>query len=62
MQAEYLNEHQVSEMTGISTAKLRNDRWACKGLPYYKVGKSVRYSYDDVKTFMEGCKIQFEEV
>lgn len=57
---EYLNEQQVSAMTGISLSKLRNDRFYRQGLPYYKVGKSVRYGYDDVKQFMESCKISFE--
>ena len=58
---EYLNEFQVAEMTGFSLSKLRNDRFFRKGMPYYKVGKSVRYSYADIKQFMENCKISFED-
>lgn len=60
IKVEYLNEFQVSEMTGISLSKLRNDRFFRRGLPYHKIGKSVRYSYDEVKQFMENCKICFD--
>lgn len=60
VQSEYLNEKQVADITGISLSKLRNDRFFRRGMPYHKVGKSVRYSYNDIKQFMENCKICFE--
>ncbi len=36
---------------------LRNDRHNRRGIPYYKVGRSVRYSLTDVIGFMESRKI-----
>ena len=55
---KYLNEKQVSEMTGLALPTLRNDRFLGRRLPYIKIGKAVRYSETDVINFMESRKIQ----
>lgn len=57
----YLTEKEVSRMTGRSLSTLRSDRFKCQGLPYVKIGRSVRYSLDDVIGFMEARKIVPEE-
>jgi len=50
----YLNEKQVSEMTGIALSTLRNWRFQRIGIPYHKIGgKLVRYKLQDVLDFME---------
>lgn len=56
----YLNEHEVSKLTGRAVPTLRNDRCQCKGLPYVKAGRSVRYSLRDVLLWMEARKIEPE--
>lgn len=53
----YLNEKDVSHMTGMSLSKLRNDRFLRVGLPYIKWGRSVRYNKADVVNHMESRKI-----
>jgi hypothetical protein len=58
----YLNEKQVAEITGRSLQTLRNDRFKGQGIPYVKVGRSVRYLYGDVVTFMEAGRIQTKAV
>jgi predicted DNA-binding transcriptional regulator AlpA len=55
---KYLNEKQVSEMTGLALPTLRNDRSLGRGLPYIKLRKSVRYNESDVIAYMERHKIQ----
>ncbi len=55
---QYLNEKEVCEFTGISLSSLRNNRHLCKGLPYIKLGKSVRYDLRDVISHMESHRIQ----
>ncbi len=55
--ARYLNERQVSEITGRALSTLRNERSKRTGIPYYKVGRSVRYNFQDVIQFMESHKI-----
>ena len=53
----FLTETEVAEMTGISISKLRQDRYRSKGIPYSKVGCSVRYLLSDVLDFMAAHKV-----
>lgn len=57
IQERYLNEHEVARLTGRAVPTLRNDRSQCKGLPYVKAGRSVRYSLRDVLMWMEDRKV-----
>lgn len=59
--ARYLNEVQVSEMTGRALSTLRNERARGTGMPYIKVGRSVRYDYADIIEFMNARKIMTED-
>lgn len=53
----WIDERAVSEMTGRALPTLRNDRFLGRGLPYTKMGKSVRYSIDDIVAYMEARRI-----
>ena len=55
---QYLTEIEVSRITRISVQTLRNDRFNRRNIPYYKIGRSVRYSWIDVVNFMEKRKIK----
>lgn len=59
---EYLNEVEVSRLTKRALSTLRNDRFKRQGIPYVKVGRSVRYSKEDVIGFMEKRKIQTDQL
>ena len=50
---KYIDEKQVSEITGRALPTLRNDRHHGRGINYYKIGKSVRYELAEVIRFME---------
>lgn len=54
----YLNEQAVAQITGLSLSKLRNDRSRGVGIPYCKVGRSVRYKLCDVEYFMDSRRIE----
>jgi len=54
---QYLNEKEVSKIIGRSLPTLRNDRFNGRGLPYIKIGRSVRYALKDLVEFMESRKI-----
>jgi len=54
---KWINEKEVSAMTGRALQSLRNDRCQCKGIPYSKIGSSIRYKVEDVIAFMEGHRI-----
>ena len=57
---KYLNEKQVSALTGRAVQSLRNDRCTRRGFPYLRLGSSIKYDYDDVIAYMERCKIEVE--
>jgi predicted DNA-binding transcriptional regulator AlpA len=56
-ETRYLNEKQVAEITGRALSTLRNERSQGKGIPYIKVGRSIRYDYSDVVKFMDAHKV-----
>jgi len=58
---KYLNEREVAELTSRSLSTLRNERSLGLGIPYSKVGRSVRYSLADVVEFMEAHKVNTNE-
>ena len=57
-QVKYITEKEVSEITGRALSTLRNERFLGKGIPYFKIGKSVRYKLDDVIEFMESKRVE----
>ena len=57
-QEKYITEKEVAEITGRALSTLRNERFLGKGIPYIKIGKSVRYKYEDVIEFMESRMIE----
>ncbi len=57
-QNEYLTEKQVAELTGRAVQTLRNDRFMGKGFPYVKMGRSVRYSLDEIHDYMKSRTIR----
>ena len=60
-QTRYINEQQVSEITKMALSTLRNNRSKGQGIPYIKVGRSVRYDLQDVIEFMNAHKILTEK-
>ena len=57
---QWISEKEVSKMTGRATQTLRNDRVKCQGIPYSKIGRSVRYLMDDVIGYMQSKRINPE--
>lgn len=55
---EYVTEKKTSRVTNLALSTLRNHRHLGIGIPYIKIGRSVRYSMEDVIKFMESRKIQ----
>lgn len=58
----YLTAKETSEITGISVGTLANHRTARKGIPFVKVGKSVRYKMTDILSIMDGHRINPEQL
>ena len=52
--AEYLNEHKLADYLGISVRTLQGWRLQGDHVPYYKIGRLVRYSASEVKAWLAG--------
>lgn len=48
-----LTEQQVGQITGMSLAWFQMSRFKGTGIPYVKIGRSVRYRTSDVQRFIE---------
>ena len=54
---EYVNDREASKITGIAVQTYRNWRQNKKGPVYCKIGASVRYSIEDLRSFMEMYRV-----
>ena len=57
----YLTEKKVSANTVFSVFTLRNNRHMGRGLPYFKIGRNVRYLPEDIEKFMTKQRITPED-
>ena len=53
-----IDEKKLAEITSRSLQTLRNERCRGRGVPYYKIGRSVRYNIEDVEEYLSHRKIQ----
>lgn len=58
---QWLNEREVSAITGRAVQTLRNDRHKRKGIPYSKIISQVRYKLADIEKFMDARRITFDQ-
>lgn len=51
---ELVNEHVAASVLGLQVSTLRRWRWAgVPDLPFYKIGRAVRYSLNDLQDFVQ---------
>ena len=53
------NEIETAEMVSRAVQTLRNDRHRQQGIPYVKLGRSIRYSLEDIVAYLDARKITF---
>jgi hypothetical protein len=54
----YVNDKELSEMTGLSVKTFRNWRHIGKGPAYVKLKRSVLYKLDDVDSYFDNRRIE----
>ena len=52
-----LTTEEVAHLTGLSRETLAQWRSQRRGIPYLKMGRSVRYALADVQAYLEGCRV-----
>lgn len=54
---QWFDERTVAVITGLSVHTLRSHRQKRVGIVYVKIGRSVRYRWEDVMSFMESRRV-----
>ena len=54
----FINEYEAAELIRASVHTLRGQRHARRGLPFYKIGRSVRYKLSDILRHMETLRVE----
>lgn len=54
---KYITEKEASVIIGRSVSALQNDRNTNRGVPYYKLRGSVKYTVQDIVAHMETKKV-----
>ena len=60
--SQWLTEKEVAQLLGFSISTLQKHRFHHRGMPYVKIGHSVRYALKDVMDFMENHKIFVDKI
>lgn len=55
---KWLTSEEVSRLTGLAVATLAKYRTQRIGIPFYRLGRAIRYKYGDVESWIHGCKIE----
>ncbi len=55
--AQYVKDTKAAQILDVAVQTLRNHRHQGRGLPYCKIGRTVLYSLDDIKSYLDSKKI-----
>lgn len=55
-----IDENEVAKICGRSVHTLRQDRHANRGIPYIRLGRSVRYLVQDIENYLIANRIDPE--
>ena len=58
---KHLTEQEVSALLGRALPTLRNERSKGCGIPYVKIGRSVRYSAADIAKYLDAHKVRTDK-
>jgi hypothetical protein len=55
-----VDEREAARLTGRAIQSLRNDRHMGRGIPYCKLGRSVRYLLTDIQDYLINNRVDPE--
>ena len=58
---ELLTAQDVSDLTGLSKETLAQWRSQKRNIPYLKIGRLISYSGEDVKVYLDSCRVSVSE-
>jgi hypothetical protein len=54
-----IDEREVSKLLSLPVARLRIDRCRKRGLPFVRIGASIRYKVEDIEKFIAAHTVDF---
>lgn len=60
-QDRWITDKEVAEMIGASRQTIIKWRVEGKGIPYYQIGRSIRYKLQDVLDYMEARRVEVKK-
>jgi len=57
---DYLNDVEAAKFLRLSPQTLRNWRTQSRGPAYIKAGRAIRYSSEDLKTYMDQNRVEVQ--
>ena len=55
---QYVDEKVVAKITGRKVQTLRNDRHLGRGIPYSRIGRSIKYDLNEVFKYMQQRRVE----
>lgn len=59
--SQNLTEREAAQFLGLSTSNLQKRRFHGLQPHYVKLGKSVRYPLEDLRAFLDSCRVRVNE-
>ena len=56
-QRKLITDIELAEIIRRSVQTIRNDRHKGRGLPYIKIGRSIRYNLADVERYLDSHRV-----
>lgn len=56
-EAEYLTTEQVAKLLQVSPLKLAQDRVYGRGIPYFRLGRTVRYARAEIQAYLAAHRV-----
>jgi len=55
---QFLTTKEVANLLHMSVVRLEQDRYKRRGLPYLRLGRTIRYRLDHINAYLENCVVQ----
>ena len=62
MSKQYLSQIETAEFLSFSVAKLKHDRLHDTGLPYVRIGRTVRYPLSEIMNYLKEHTVTHKEI
>jgi hypothetical protein len=59
---QLIDEKELSRITRRALSTIRNDRHLGRGIPYIRIGRSIRYNLYDVQSYLESHRIKTRQI